>query len=221
MATNKVEATPLTAEQIQQAASVFEPSNADVAARVTFVLDTMESNGCTAKDVFGDVKAHYELQGKRLPRGFSLSSVTNAATTGRLWIMSGTGRTSVKQDNETRTYADMIGKIDTARNAHDKKTVQALIAETLDSLQTDVKPTVRYRALWDALTALIDRAPETKPDNVRVPDFATFVKRVQALRDYANEIPEDAWQAAIANMDDDTRAILEAGEALLFNAQGK
>lgn len=217
MANNKVEATPLTEAQIEQAVGIFAPSNADVASRVTFVLDTMDANGCTAKDVFTSVKAHYDLLGKRLPRGMALASVTNSATTGKLWTLSGIGRTKVTADNVTRTYADMIGLIDTARNAHDKRTVQALITETLSTLQTDVKPAVRYRALWDALEALVERAPESKESKSAEPTFAAFLKRVAALRDYVNSIPDDAWNKGREAITEDDRESVHALRAILQN----
>lgn len=224
MTEKKTERTPLAADAITGAATLFAPAAGDVAARVQWTLDAMSSTGSTATQIAGDVDAYYQTQGKRNPRGFGRASIVNSASTGDLWGRTGCGMTKVKDSTEPGGYAThvtLIDALDSARNAHGKKTVQKLIDATAETLQTEVTATNRYRAMLDAVRALIDAPTEETQKKDTVPTFATFVKRAASLREYGNALSDEAWAEGVAGLSADDRETLDALRALIGNALKK
>lgn len=224
--TEVIERTPLTADQIESAASLFTPSDGDIHGRVLWIIKATESTNGNATAVAGDVEKYYQLQGRKAPRGYGRASIVNAGTDAKLWERTGCGNaTAVIESGEGKSEKvgarQLVGALDAARHAHGAKTVQKLIDATAESLQTEVTPAVRLTAMLTALRALID-APEVEKDTPpSVPTFSTFVKRAAALREYANSIPDDAWQEGIDALSDEDRDTLAALRAILGNATGE
>lgn len=212
--TKQTEATPLTPDEIATGVATFQPANADVTARSVWVGETMESHGLTAKGVFECIESAYQLQGLPLPRGMRKASITNAATNYGLW-----GRTGVAKgykrstDGTTRTYADLIGLIDEVRHAHGAKRVGAIIGETLETFQTEIKPSARFDAFWETLTLLSQTVPETT--NTTTPDpAAAFRSALKRAATVSVELSEDEFQSAL------TEAMLDDAIVALFDRMG-
>jgi hypothetical protein len=214
--TEAPERTPLTGEAIEAGAGVFAPSDGAVYDRVVWLRGALEATNGNASGVARDIEAYYALKGRAVPRGYKRASIVNASSVLKAYDETACGTTADKQNNHSA--ATLVGTIDAAREAHGIKAVLKLIKATHESLSTDVKPLVRYRAMLDALKALAD-APLPDKDETpgSVPTFATFVARAAALLEYGRSIADDKWTEGKAGLGDDDKDNLESLSYMLAN----